>query len=406
MFQVLGVSQFNFYVKSLLEGQPQLKEVYVRGEISNFSRNNISGHCYFSLKDEAASVRCVMFRRNAENLLFTPQVGMRIILRGSATLYERDGVFQLVGYDMQPDGLGAVYLAVQQLRVKLEGEGLFDQARKKSIPAYPQTVGVVTSPQAAAYTDITTVLTRRWPVAKVILSPAPVQGKGAAAQMAEALRRLDGTQKCDVIILGRGGGSTEDLWEFNSEELARAVADCNTPVISAVGHQRDHTICDLCADLCAPTPSAAAELAVPDIYNEIQFLEDASFDLKRGINIHLEMYNRSLMQKKSQIYAFSPQKVVKENGQTYAHLVKLLEMAMQRQLERRINRLELQRCALSDNNPLEILAKGYSITSLANGEILASKSSVKPKDQLVTRLSDGIVYSTVTRCEDISGEEI
>jgi exodeoxyribonuclease VII large subunit len=207
-----------------------------------------------------------------------------------------------------------------------------------------------------------------------------------------------------VIILGRGGGSAEDLWEFNGEELARAVAECKTPVISAVGHQRDHTICDLCADLCAPTPSAAAELAVPDFEAERQYLEDLCFDLKRGINIHLELHNRNLMQKKSQIYAFSPQKVVKENRQNYAHLVKLLEMAMQRQMERRFGQLSLLRCAVNDNNPLEILAKGYSITSLKDGKPLTSAKTLVPGQELVTRLSDGVVYSTVTQSKDFAGE--
>lgn len=404
MFQVLAVSQLNFFVKSMLEGQPQLKEVYVRGEISNFSRNGISGHCYFSLKDESASVRCVMFRRNAEDLIFTPQTGMRVIVRASATLYERDGGFQLVCYDMQPDGLGAVYLAVQQLRAKLEAEGLFDPSRKKAVPSYPQTVGVVTSAQAAAYTDITSVLARRWPLARVVLSPAPVQGRGAAHDMAKALQALDQTGQCDVIIVGRGGGSTEDLWEFNSEELARAVAGCQTPVISAVGHERDSTLCDLCADLRAPTPSAAAELAVPDIQNEKDYLFNLAFDLIRGINIHLQMHNREILQRKSQVYALNPQKVVKENRQTYEHLVKLFRMAMERQLERRTTTLEYQRKALSARNPLEILARGYSVTTVEGGAPLCSVNSVQEGQRIITHLSDGELLSTVTECRKLLGE--
>ena len=406
MFQILGVSQLNFYVKSLLEGQPQLKEIYVRGEISAFTRNHISGHCYFTLKDENASVRCVMFRRNAEDLIFTPQTGMRIIARGSATLYERDGGFQLTCYDLQPDGLGAVYLAVQQLQAKLEAEGLFDAAYKKQVPSFPKTIGVVTSPQAAAYTDITSVLARRWPMAKIILSPAPVQGRGAAHEMAAALRRLDEAACCDVIIIGRGGGSTEDLWEFNSEELARTVFGCTTPVISAVGHERDYTLCDLCADLRAATPSAAAELAVPNRETEMMFLSDAAFDLQRGINIHLEMHKQEIMQKKSQIYALNPQKVLKENRQSYTHLVKLLEVAMERQLERRKAMLEMDRKTLSSRNPLEILSRGYSITSLHDTTALCSVQGISPGQEIITRLSDGRIKSVVTQCEDLSGEQI
>lgn len=395
-FQVLGVSQLNFYVKSLLEGQPLLKDIFVRGEISNFTRNSTSGHCYFTLKDESSSVRCVMFRRSADTLIFTPNNGMNIIARGSATLYERDGGFQLVCYEMQPDGIGAVYLAVQQLRARLEEEGLFDPARKKSVPPYPVRVGVVTSPQAAAYTDITTVLARRWPAAKVVLSAAPVQGRGAAHRMAEALRRLDELGGCDVIILGRGGGSAEDLWEFNSEELARAVAGCVTPVISAVGHERDMSLCDLCADLRAPTPSAAAELAVPDRQEELLRLQDSAARLKRGINIHLDMHNRGFLQKKSQIYALNPRKILKENRQTYAHLVQLLRVNMQRKLESCGARLELCRSGLSALNPLEVLARGYSVTTDQNGAVLRSVREVSEGSRVVTRLSDGYIYSAVT----------
>ncbi len=403
-FQVLGVAQLNFFVKSLLEGQPQLKEVYVRGEIANFSRNSASGHCYFSLKDSNASVRCVMFRRSAAEQLFTPQTGMNVIVRGSATLYERDGGFQLICYDMQPDGLGAVYLAVQQLRAKLEAEGLFDEQRKKTIPPFPKTVGVVTSPQAAAYTDITTVLARRWPAAQVLLSPAPVQGRGAARQMAQALAQLDQTGRCDVIIVGRGGGSAEDLWEFNSEELARAVANCQTPVISAVGHQRDFTLCDLCADLRAATPSAAAELAVPDQAVQRQSLADAAFRLQRGINIHLELHNQAILQKKAQIYAFSPQKVVKENRQTYAHLVKLFEMVMRRRLEQNAAALAMQRSRLSSLNPLEILARGYSVTTTPDKGVLCSVQQAAVGQTIVTRLADGELHSTITECKKFGGE--
>lgn len=403
-FQILGVSQLNFYVKSLLEGQPQLRELYIRGEISSFTRNSASGHCYFALKDEAAAVRCVMFRRSAEGLLFAPQPGMRVIVRASATLYERDGGFQLVCYDMQPDGLGAVWLAVQQLRAKLEAEGLFDEAAKKPIPPFPKTVGVVTSPQAAAYSDITTVLARRWPAAQVLLAPAPVQGRGAAHEMAQALGRLDQSGRCDVIILGRGGGSTEDLWEFNSEELARAVAACQTPVISAVGHQRDFTLCDLCADLRAATPSAAAELAVPDRAAQCQQLAELAAHLRQGINIHLQLHNRAILQKKAQIYAFSPQKVVQENRQSYTHLVKLLEMSMRCRLEQKAAGLELGRSRLSSLNPLEILARGYSITTGPGGEVLDSVEQTAPGQEICTRLADGLLRATVNTTEKFAGE--
>jgi len=398
-FQILSVSQLNFFVKSVLEGQPQLREVYVRGELSNFTRNAASGHCYFTLKDEAAGVRCVLFRRNADQLIFRPESGMKVIARGSATLYERDGGFQLVVQDLQPDGLGAVYLAVQQLRARLEAEGLFDPAHKRPVPAYPRRVGVVTSPQAAAYTDITTVLARRWPSAQVVLSPAPVQGRGAAQQMARALRLLDSSGGCDVIILARGGGSAEDLWEFNSEELARAVYACRTPVISAVGHERDVSLCDWCADLRAPTPSAAAELAVPDRAAEQRRLDDLAAALRQRILFHYSAYMQRLDGEKTQIYALNPEKILKENRQSFAHLVQLFQMTSAHLLEQKRGRLSLLAQRLNGRNPLEILSLGYSVTLGPQNAPLRSASGLQPGDRLTTRLADGTVDSAVTRVQ-------
>ena len=264
MNQILSVSQINGYLKDLLEEDVQLKSIYVRGEISNFVHHVKSGHFYFTLKDKRSALRAVMFKWNASRLRFMPKNGMNIILFGSVNFYERDGVCQLLCVDMQPDGLGALYMAYEQLKEKLAREGLFDPAHKKPLPPFPQRIGVVTAKTGAALQDIIHILSRRYPLAELVLYPALVQGDLAPDSLVKAIDAA-GRDKPDVLIVGRGGGSLEDLWAFNDERVARAVYDCPVPVISAVGHEVDYTICDLVADLRAPTPSAAAELCAPDI---------------------------------------------------------------------------------------------------------------------------------------------
>ena len=262
---VLSVSQLNFYLKSLIENDPRLGMVIVSGEISNLTDHYSSGHIYLSLKDSRSVLRAVMFAGNARRLRFRPQNGMKVLCRGRVAVYEPSGQYQLYIEDMQPDGVGALALAYEQLKKKLEAEGLFDASRKKRLPRFPKTVGVITSPTGAAVQDIRNILYRRFPAVNMMLAPVLVQGEGAPAQLINALRQLDAQGQCDVLIIGRGGGSVEDLWAFNDEALARTIAACRTPVISAVGHETDFTICDFVADLRAPTPSAAAELAVPDV---------------------------------------------------------------------------------------------------------------------------------------------
>lgn len=262
---VLTVSQLNYYIKSVIENDPRLGVVLVSGEISNLTDHYRSGHIYLSLKDQRCVVRAVMFAGNARRLQFRPQDGMKVLCRGRISVYEPSGQYQLYIEDMQPDGVGSLALAFEQLKNKLGQEGLFDQSRKKPLPRFPRTVGVITSPTGAAVQDIRNILTRRFPNINIILCPVLVQGDGAPPQLIDAVRKLDAEGRCDVIIIGRGGGSIEDLWAFNNETLARTIAACRTPVISAVGHETDFTICDFVADMRAPTPSAAAELAVPDV---------------------------------------------------------------------------------------------------------------------------------------------
>ena len=260
---ILSVSALNNYIKNIFENNRTLSSVTVRGEISNFV-NHRSGHLYFTLKDADGQIRSVMFKSRALTLKFMPESGMKVIVHGSVTVYPRDGSYQLYATSMQPDGIGALYLAYEQMKERLAKEGLFDESHKLPIPRIPATVGVITSPTGAAVRDIINVTGRRFPQAKILLYPALVQGEGAEASLISALDYLDKSGLCDVIIIGRGGGSIEDLWAFNGESLARRIYYATTPIISAVGHETDFTICDFVADMRAPTPSAAAEIAVPD----------------------------------------------------------------------------------------------------------------------------------------------
>lgn len=267
---VLSVSQLNRYIKMNFDADENLANIFISGEISNFTNHYRTGHLYFTLKDDSAAVRAVMFNSSAKRLKFMPEDGMKVIARGRVSVYEASGQYQLYVDDMQPDGVGALNLAYEQLKEKLQKEGLFSEHHKKPLPPYPEKVGVITSPTGAAVRDIINVLGRRFPYAEIVFCPVLVQGDGAHLQLTDAVNMFNSERAADVIIIGRGGGSIEDLWEFNDEGLARAVYNSEIPVISAVGHETDFTICDFVADMRAPTPSAAAELAVPDA-NELQY---------------------------------------------------------------------------------------------------------------------------------------
>ena len=260
---VYSVNELNSYVKRILDNDENLKHIFVTGEISNY-KAHYSGHLYMTIKDESASVKAVMFAGNASRLRFRPENGMKVLIFGTVSLFPRDGSYQLYISDMQPDGMGALSVAFEQLKKKLAAEGLFSDSYKKPIPKFPTRIGVITSETGAAVQDIFNVLSRRFPSAEVVLRPTQVQGDGAAQDIAKAIYVFNEYNAADVLIVGRGGGSIEDLWAFNEEVVARAVFASEIPVISAVGHETDYTICDFVADLRAPTPSAAAELAVPD----------------------------------------------------------------------------------------------------------------------------------------------
>ncbi|WP_101697884.1 exodeoxyribonuclease VII large subunit [Clostridium minihomine] len=371
---VLTVSQLNRYLKALMDGDQNLSSVFLSGEISNFTNHYKSGHLYFSLKDSQCVVRAVMFAPQARRLRFVPQDGMKVIVRGRVTIYEQSGQYQLYVDDMQPDGLGALNLAYEQLKTKLAAEGLFDASRKKPLPQFPKAVGVVTSPTGAAVQDIKQILGRRYPLAEVVLCPVQVQGAGAAEQIAEAVARFNRLDCADVLIVGRGGGSIEDLWAFNEEIVARAVASSQIPVISAVGHETDFTICDFGADLRAPTPSAAAELAVPDVRELAASIAGARQRMCQSLG--LEMHRMRVDQ-----------------------MVDRLTRKMGRELETGKMQLAEKSAALQALSPLKVLSRGYTVALDAQGRTVKTTEKITQGDSLSLILQDGTISCTVTKVE-------
>lgn len=398
---VLGVSQLNRYVKSLLEGDFRLRDLLVRGEISNFSGPYKSGHCYFSLKEGDSAVRVVMFASYARQLPFRPENGMAVLLRAGVTLYERDGSYQLMAYDMQPEGLGSLQLAYEQLRHRLEEEGLFDPGRKRPLPPYPERIGLLTSENGAALHDMVTILGRRFPPAKLLLYPALVQGKEAPASLLRGLRWLNEEGNCDLILMGRGGGSLEDLWAFNDETLVRAVAASKTPIISAVGHETDVTLCDFAADLRAPTPSAAAELAVPDGSQLLELLEGRQQEL--GLRLHSRLQQaRQRLEALESREAFGP-KALESREQRLSQLEKRIARQGKEDLAARQQRLAAEASVLELLNPWAQLSRGWSLTEGENGQRLSSVQELEPGQRLRTRLCDGSVLSVVETIEPHKG---
>lgn len=401
---VITVTQLNRYVKSLLEGDPRLAAVYISGEISNFTNHYKSGHLYMSLKDEGAVVKAVMFRGNASRLRFVPENGMKVIVRARVSLYDKDGAYQIYIEEMQPDGVGALQVAFEQLKKKLAAEGLFDEERKRPLPRYPARVGVITSPTGAAVRDILNVLGRRFPLAEVVFVPVLVQGDGAPPQLVEALRRLNDAAAADVIIIGRGGGSIEELWAFNDERVARAVAASAIPVISAVGHETDFTICDFAADLRAPTPSAAAELAVPDQQDLLKALARWHSMLRRDAEHAVERESKRLDALKGRRCLSTPLFLVEEQGMRLDYLTKSLAAAGEKTVgtaDRRLSALSAKLDALS---PLKVLSRGYAM-ALHGEHPLTSVTQTAVGDDVTLRLADGALTCRVDRIETNQEDE-
>ena len=392
--KILTVSQLNFYVKSVLDSDPRLNYVFLCGEISNLTDHYRSGHIYLSLKDNKSVIRAVTFAGNARNLKFKPMEGMKVICRGRVTLYEATGQYQYYIEDMQPDGIGALYQAYEQLKEKLQSKGLFDQSHKKPIPYCPKTIGVITSPTGAAVQDIKNILTRRFPSVNIILCPVLVQGDNAAPQLIDAVNKLNEYDLCDTIIIGRGGGSIEDLWAFNDENLAYAIYNSHIPVISAVGHETDFTICDFVSDLRAPTPSAGAELAVPDRNEILQNLDAQRQYLSSLMDKKLIENNNIVSEMTTKLLSLSPDDKIAKLYNDLDFLSQKYENNSNRIFQNTANKIELLATKLESLNPVSTLKRGYSVVT-NNDKTVTSVKDVKNGDTLAINVTDGKIISKV-----------
>ncbi len=390
---VYSVAQLNNYVKSVLDNDENLNHLFVTGEISNY-KPHYSGHMYMTIKDETASIKAVMFAGNASRLKFKPENGMKVIIFGTVSLFQRDGSYQLYINDMQPDGIGALNIAFEQLKKKLEAEGLFSNQYKKPIPKFPQKVGVVTSATGAAVQDIFNVLKRRYPVAEVVLRPCQVQGDGAANDIANAIKEFNKVKGADVLIVGRGGGSIEDLWAFNEEAVARAVFDSEIPVISAVGHETDVTICDFVADLRAPTPSAAAECAVPDCFE----LKANLLSYKQRLNTLskniLESERKRVLAIEKSGALKNPLLKINDSKKDILYLNEKLVNLTSSVIEANRSKVNALCGKLDALSPLGVIARGYSVTK-SKEKIIKSIKDVKIDDEITVNLSDGMITAMV-----------
>lgn len=391
---ILTVSQLNTYIKALIDGSAPLKKIYIGGEISNFTHYYRTGHMYLTLKDEKSQLKAVMFASYAERLKFQPQNGMKVICLGKVSVYEKSGEYQLYIEDMQPEGLGKLYLAYNQLKDKLEREGLFDNELKKPLPKYPKKIGIATSNTGAAVEDIKNITARRYPLAEVVIVPTIVQGEYAPADIVKSLKILDAMGDIDVIILGRGGGSAEDLWAFNDEAVARAVAQCKTPIVSAVGHETDTTICDFVADLRAPTPSAAAEIICPDIREMISDIEELKEQLNDQINYIVDNQFQRVYDLASSPVLENYEAVIDAYGDTVSVLTQRLVDSTLRGCEYKAHKFGVLAEKLNALSPLAVLARGYSVAQ-SGGEIVKSISQIKENDDITLVLQDGNVECTV-----------
>lgn len=394
MNQPITVAQLNRYVNTLLEQDETLNPVLVKGELSGV-KTYPSGHIYFTLKDSEAAVACVLFRGYASRLRIRPENGLKVIVTARATLYDRDGRFQLIVMDMTADGMGALYLAFEQMKKRLEQEGLFDPAHKKKIPMLPSAIGVVTSPAGAVIRDIIQVLSRRFPNFRLLLMPVAVQGEGAAEEIAAAIRHFNELGTVDVIIVGRGGGSIEDLWPFNEEIVARAIYDSKIPVISAVGHETDFTISDFVADLRAPTPSAAAELAMPIRHEQELYLSQQRSRLARALTRQLDQQKLHLKHLLQRPVLRQPTAFIDRRRLDLDRFVIALNRAMENKVDKAERTLSILCGKLDALSPLRVMARGYGLVrTVPDGRVLRSTALVQKGDLIDVSLCDGTL-----RCE-------
>ncbi len=392
---VMTVAQLNNYVKGLIETDGQLRSVFVAGEISNFVNHYKSGHFYLSLKDENAVIKAVMFRSYAQKVPFDLQNGMKVICRGRVAVYERDGVYQLYIEEIQPDGIGALKIAFDQMAKRLQDEGLFDEAHKKPIPRYPSRIAVITSPTGAAVQDILNILGRRMPAVEVLMYPVLVQGEFAAEQLRTAVKAVNDDISVDVIIIGRGGGSIEDLWAFNDEGLARAIYASEIPVISAVGHETDFTICDFVSDLRAPTPSAAAELAVPDVNDVLKLISQLKRSAASVVRNKITQSENELKRLAENRVLRSPISYIDSLYETFDRVCTSYNRIADASIDEHSKKLSIIAAKLDAYSPLKTLSRGYSI-AYKGDDILRSVNDLSLNDRLKLKLQDGSAECVVT----------
>ncbi len=392
--RVLSVSQINFYIKSIIENDGSLQFVLVTGEISNLTVHQRSGHIYLSLKDSNSVISAVMFAGNARRLRFRLENGMKVICRGRISVYEPSGRYQLYIEDMQPDGVGALTLAFEQLKKSLAQKGLFDNAHKKPLPKFPKTIGVITSPTGAAVQDITNIIRRRFPSADIVLAPVLVQGESAPEQLVRAVNKFSASKIADVVIIGRGGGSAEDLWAFNDEQLAYAVYNCETPIISGVGHETDFTICDFVADVRASTPSAAAELAVPDRQELMSYYFKQKQYISAMLDRKIKTAQLRLENQQRRMSASSPKLKAEQLEKQLSAKSEKLTRFMNIYISNKENKLIAAKGKLDGLNPLNVLNRGYAIAE-KDEKIITSSKQLKDGDDFTVILSDGKINAKV-----------
>ncbi len=390
------VSELNELIKEIFDNIPNFRDIYVRGEISNFKNHYSTGHFYFSLKDSSSAVKAVMFRTYASKLAFEPENGMNVIVHGRISAYPRDGQYQVYCDSMEILGLGSLYAAFEQLKARLEREGLFDTSAKKPIPDFPKRVGVVTSASGAAVRDIINVISRRCPVCELLLYPCLVQGTGAAESITEGIEYFNVNNAADVLIVGRGGGSIEDLWTFNDERLARAVYDSKIPVISAVGHETDFTICDFVSDVRAPTPSAGAEIAVPDVNEVLKNISSAVLRMSNRLQVRIESSRQKLDKLASSRALLNPMNYIEDKNMVLLDNSSRLDKNINRYLTTK--REILSKCAslLNSLSPLSVLSRGYGVVFDENGKPISDVNRVGIGDKMTVKMSNGCIKASVT----------
>ena len=396
---VLSIAQVNEYIRSKMDADPLLTSVAVRGEISNYKMYP-SGHHYFTLKDESSALRCVIFKGNAVRLKFRPENGMKVIAMGKISVFPRDGAYQLYCTTMTVDGVGDLHAAFEQLKVKLAAQGLFDSAHKQPLPKYPGTIGIVTSSAGAAVHDMLRILRKRFPLTRVLLLPVRVQGVEAPGEIVAAIRYANHFELADLLIVGRGGGSIEDLWAFNDEQVAYAIYQSKIPVISAVGHEPDVTISDYVADLRAATPSNAAELAVPDQQALMQILDSIAGSMATAMNRQIKAARQHLNVLSESPALRSPTGYLERKSIDLKRLMERLGSAQLRYIDRNRQRYVALTAKLDAMSPLKVLSRGYAMTQKNDGEMIRSVSAIAVGDSVDILLSDGRITATVTEVKE------